>query len=137
MKAYLQSKVKIIRIAKVVVASLLGVMVVIDIVLVALEKKGFPSFSWVVRDHRTQLIWLTFLFGGLVAKVFYNRRVNLKESEASGFLTFFVMIALLFILGHLIETKISTLNELIILLSGGLLAYRVWPQYYQDTKPKN
>jgi len=129
MKTYLQSKVKYIKMVKAVVASLLGAMILIDIVLVALDKKGYPTFSWVVRDNRAHLIWLTFLYGGLIAKIFYNRKVQIKESEATGFLTFATIVLLLYFLGHLIDVKVGPPYQLLILLSGGILAYRAWPQY--------
>jgi hypothetical protein len=128
MRTFLKSQLKTIRIVKVIVASLLAVMILIDVVLVMLEKKNFPTFSWVIRDNRPSLIWFTFLFGGLVAKVFYNRKVRVKESEVTGFLAFTSIVALLFVLGRLIETTDSW-HQLFILVCGGILAYRVWPQY--------
>jgi len=134
MKAFLQRNVKGLRIIKAIVASLLGIMVLIDIVLVMLEQKGFDSFSWVVRDNRSSLIWLTFLFGGLVSKIFYNRKVDLKEWEVSGFLTFMVMTILLFAFGQLIfqyGIKVDTEYQFMLLVSGAILAYRAWPQYSQ------
>jgi hypothetical protein len=109
-------------------------MVAIDIVLVMLEQHDFPTFSWVVRDNRTNLIWLTFLFGGLVAKIFYNRKVNLKDSEVSGFLAFLVMLILLFVLGQMMKESgihLDSKYQFLLLASGGILAYRVWPQYVQ------
>ncbi len=129
MKAFLQKNVKHLKVIKAIIAALLGIMIVIDVVLVMLIDKGFPTFSWVVRDDRTALIWFTFLFGGLVAKIFYNRKVNLKQSELSGFLAFASILVLLYWLGQIITIKVSTPLELFLLVVGGFVAYRVWPQY--------
>ena len=73
-RSFLKKYANTVRVIKIVIASLLGVMVVIDIVLVQLDDLGFPTFSEVIKDNRTQLIWLNFLLSGLVAKVFYNRK---------------------------------------------------------------
>ena len=71
---------KAIKWIKAGIAILLITMVVIDVVLVALEARCYPTFSWVVRDNRTHLIWLVFLFGGLVSKIFYNRKVKTAQT---------------------------------------------------------
>lgn len=118
-----------IRKIKIVIASLLGVMVLIDVVLVALEKYGYPTFSWVVRDNRTSLVWLTFLFGGLVAKVFYNRTVKKASSETKGFMIFFTMVIILAVMGRSCVVPMDTYGEFLILIAGGLFAHGVWPQY--------
>lgn len=128
MRAFLRKYVKSIRVVKAIVACLLGFMVISDIILVMLEKKNYPTFSWVIRDNRPTLIGLTFLIGGLLAKVFYNRKVNLKAQEWTGFLAFMSVVAMLTVLGHSIES-IGYVNEFIILLCGGVVAHRIWPQY--------
>lgn len=111
------------------VAALLGLMVLIDIVLVAMETKGFPTFSYVVKSLRHQLIWFTFLYGGLVSKIFFNRKVGDKEKEVTGLLAFFSMVLLLFVIGRNLETAPSLFLQVLLLVSGGLMAYRAWPQY--------
>jgi hypothetical protein len=134
MKTFLKSNLKGIRVVKTTVAILLGIMVVIDVVLVMLEKRNYPTFSWVIRDHRPGLMWLTFLFGGLVAKVFYNRKSPVKEKELTGFLGFMSVASMLFVLGF----NISSLNysdQFVILLCGGIVAYRIWPQYSAGAAP--
>ena len=129
LKRFLKSHLSDIRIVKIIIASLLGIMLVIDIVLVALEKKDFPSFSYVVRDMRHNLIWFTFLYGGLVSKIFFNRKVGEKEKEVTGLMAYFSMVLLLYCLGRIITVPPSLLLQLLLLVSGGILAYRAWPQY--------
>ncbi|UJH67609.1 hypothetical protein [Allomuricauda sp. SCSIO 65647] len=131
-KSFLRENNKTIRIIKIVIASLLGLMVIIDIVLVFLEDKGFPTFSKVIEENRTELIWLNFLLGGLIAKVFYNRIVHTKQRELSGFLAFFAMIVLLFVLGRVFTIELDTPYHLLIMICGGILAHRAWPQYIHD-----
>lgn len=128
MRAFLKRYVKSIRVVKAIVAALLGIMVIIDIVLVMLEQKNYPTFSWVIRDNRPTLIGLTFLIGGLIAKVYYNRKVKVKDQEWTGFLAFMSVVAMLTVLGHSIEA-IGYINELIVILCGGVVAHRIWPQY--------
>lgn len=128
-KSFLQKEVRKIRIIKMIIGILLAIMILTDVVLVILEKNDYPTFSWVVRDHRTQLAWFSFLYGGLVAKIFYNRSVPLKGSEVSGFLAFVCMLVLLFVLCHLIPVPLGTEHELLLLVCGAVLAYRAWPQY--------
>ncbi|MDO6440171.1 hypothetical protein Q4534_22275 [Cyclobacterium sp. 1_MG-2023] len=129
LKKFLKRHLSEIRTIKIVVAVLLGLMVVIDIVLVMLEGKDFPTFSLVVKELRHRLIWFTFLYGGLVAKIFYNRKVGEKEKEVTGLLAFFSMVFLLFVIGRHLETAPSLFLQVLLLLSGGVLAYRAWPQY--------
>jgi hypothetical protein len=133
MKTFLRNHANGIRKIKAVVAVLLSLMVVIDVVLVMLEKQNYPTFSWVVRDHRPRLIWLTFLFGGLIAKIFYNREVPIKDKEVTGALAFFSVVAMLLVLGFSLE-KVDRVNELIIMICGGIVAYRIWPQYTDPIK---
>lgn len=129
MKAFLQQHVRAIHTIKIVVACLLGIMVIIDVVLVMLEERGFPTFSWVVRDNRTALIWLTFLYGGLVSKIFFNRIAYTKKSEGTGFISFLLITGMLAVLGRVIDITLTNEYHLMLLLCGGVLAYRVWPQY--------
>ena len=128
MKTFLQSNVSVIRRINTALACMLGVMILIDIVLVMLEKRDYPTFSWVVRDHRPTLLWLTFLFGGLIAKVFYNRSIAYKEKEFSGFLGFMAVASMLLVLGYRIPS-VGFWDEFITLACGGVVAYRIWPQY--------
>lgn len=126
---FLKSHLSEIRTVKIVVASLFALMVLIDIVLVALEGKEFPTFSYVVKHLRHRLIWFTFLYGGLVAKIFYNRKVGEQEKEVTGLLAFFSMVFLLFMIGRSLEATPSLLLQVLLMVSGGILAYRAWPQY--------
>ncbi|MCL6273080.1 hypothetical protein M3P19_03615 [Muricauda sp. 2012CJ35-5] len=132
MKNFVEKNKKALKIIKIVIATLLGIMVIIDIILVRLEDRGFPTFSEVIKNNRTSLIWLNFLLGGLVAKVFYNRVVTTKEREISGFFTFLAMLILLYAFGRLFTIEIDTPYHLLIMICGGILAYRAWPQYIQD-----
>ncbi len=126
---FLKRHLSEIRTVKIVVAAMLGLMVFIDIVLVTLEGKDFPTFSYVVKNLRHRLIWFTFLYGGLVAKIFYNRKVGEQEKEATGLLAFFSMVFLLFVIGRNLETAPSLFLQVLLLVTGGILAYRAWPQY--------
>ena len=118
-----------IKTFKIIIASLIGILILIDVVLVMLEQKCYPTFSWVIRDNRTNLIWLTFLYGGLVAKIFYNRKVKTPEAETKGFLIFVTFVILLFLLGRHCLIPMGTLEELLVLISGGLFSHGIWPQY--------
>ena len=126
---FLKSHLSEIRTIKIVVSSLLALMVLTDIVLVMLEGKEFPTFSYVVKDLRHRLIWFTFLYGGLVAKIFFNRKVGEQEKEATGLLAFFSMVFLLFVLGRYLEEAPGLFLQVLLMISGGILAYRAWPQY--------
>jgi len=84
MRNFFLRNLKTLRTIRTVLAILLGTMIIIDIVLVMLQTKGYPTFSEVVKDQRSELIWLNFLLGGLVGKVFYNRIVYTKKTEISG-----------------------------------------------------
>lgn len=128
-KKILKSHLSEIRTVKIIVAVVLGLMVVIDIVLVILEGKDFPTFSYVVKDLRHRLIWFTFLFGGLVSKIFYNRKVGEMEKEVTGILAYFSIVLLLFVIGRNLETEPSLFLQILLLVTGGVLAYRAWPQY--------
>ncbi|AEL25304.1 hypothetical protein [Cyclobacterium marinum] len=129
LKRFLKRHLSEIRTIKIVIAVLLGLMVIIDVVLVTLEGKEFPTFSLVVKELRHRLIWFTFLYGGLVAKIFYNRKVGEKEKEVTGLMAFFSIVFLLFVIGRQLETAPSLFLQMVLLLSGGILAYRAWPQY--------
>jgi|TARA_R110002111_G_scaffold122684_2_gene186441 hypothetical protein len=126
---FLKRHLSEIRTIKIVVAVMLGLMLLIDIVLVTLEGKDYPTFSYVVKNLRHRLIWFTFLYGGLMAKIFYNRKVGEKEKEVTGLLAFFSMVFLLFVIGRHLETAPSLFLQIILLVTGGIMAYRAWPQY--------
>jgi len=128
-KRFLKNHLSEIRTIKIIVAVLLALMVIIDIVLVALETKDFPTFSFVVKNLRHRLIWFTFLYGGLVSKIFYNRKVDEKEKEVTGLLAFFSMVVLLFVIGRNLETAPGLFLQVLLLVTGGFMAYRAWPQY--------
>lgn len=129
LKRFLKRHLSEIRTIKIVVAVMLGLMVLIDIVLVTLEGKDYPTFSYVVKNLRHRLIWFTFLYGGLLSKIFYNRRVGDRKKEVTGLLAFFSIVFLLFVIGRSLETAPSLFLQLLLLATGGILAYRVWPQY--------
>lgn len=127
-KTFLANNKKALRWAKLIIACALGLMIVIDIILVRLESRDFPTFSWVVRDHRPTLLWFTFLFGGLVAKIYYNRPISVADKEFTGFAGFMCVAAMLFVLGYNIPS-VGFWDELVVILCGGVVAYRIWPQY--------
>lgn len=133
LKDYLKEHLSDIRKIKTVLAVLLALMILVDVVLVFLGPKGIPTYSAVIDDHQNEFIWLSFLYGGLVAKVFYNRQVTVRSREVEGSLAFAAMVFLLYLLGRELHChKIPDLglwHQLLLLVTGGFLAYRVWPQY--------
>ena len=120
---------KAIKWIKAGIAILLITMVVIDVVLVALEARCYPTFSWVVRDNRTHLIWLVFLFGGLVSKIFYNRKVKTAQTETNGFFVFAAVVLFMMVLGRQCVVPMDACAGALLLMSGGVFAYGIWPQY--------
>ncbi len=122
-------KRKTLGVIRIIVLSILVVMVGVDFVLVFNEHNDYPTFSRVVRDHRTELIWLNFLFGGLVTKIYFNRIVHEKHWEISGVISYGSIVVLLGILGISIDMRLDTWHHLFIMICGGILAYRAWPQY--------
>jgi peptidoglycan/LPS O-acetylase OafA/YrhL len=129
MRNFFLRNLKTLRTIRTVLAILLGTMIIIDIVLVMLQTKGYPTFSEVVKDQRSELIWLNFLLGGLVGKVFYNRIVYTKKTEISGFFAFLSIIVLLGILGQLEHFELNTWHHLATMLCGAIVGQRIWPQY--------
>ncbi len=119
---------KTINTIRLILAILFGVMVVLDIILVILGDE-YPTFSEVVEHNRSELIWLNFLLSGLIAKVFFNRKVSVKKKEISGFFGFLAMLILLFAIGQIEGLQIAPWIQVLIMLCGGYLGHRVWPQY--------
>ena len=121
-----------IRRIKAVLAALLGLMILVDLLLVYLDEYDFPTFSWVIDEHQNEFIWLSFLYGGLVAKVFFNRKAAEKSKEVHGFLAFACMVFMLFLFGQIFEQHVEDLHlgyQLMLLAFGGYVAFRAWPQY--------
>ncbi|WP_339924812.1 hypothetical protein [uncultured Cyclobacterium sp.] len=131
LESFLKRHLSEIRTIKIIVASMLGLMVLIDIVLVTMEGKDYPTFSLVVKNLRHRLIWFTFLYGGLMAKIFYNRKTSDKKKEVNGLFAFFSLVLLLFVGGRFLETAPSLLFQLVLLVAGGIMAHWVWPQFQQ------
>ena len=96
----------------------------------------YPTFSEIVKEHRSELIWLNFLLAGLIAKVFYNRKVYTKKREISGFFAFLVIVALLFLLGRVDGFTVNGWQQIAVMVSGAVVAQRVWPQYVNYEEPK-
>ena len=109
-------------------------MVIIDVFLVFNEANGFPTFSKVFKDHRAELIWMNFLYGGLMTKIFFNRTVNLAAKEVWGFSGYLSIMFLVGLLGYLIPEEPHNLVHLAIMFIGGYVAYRIWPKYVMDAK---
>lgn len=131
-KEFVKEHPKGIRTVRIVLASLLGLMIVVDIILVRLNGRGFPTFSAVIDRDQNEFIWFSFLYGGLLAKVFYNRKVKQKDREITGVIAFGSIVLLLYLLGQELNGHVPDLNmwhQLLLLLFGGYLAHRVWPQY--------
>ncbi len=132
MKRFVQEHPKGIRTVRIVLAALLALMIVVDIVLVFLDGQGFPTFSRVVDGKQDGFLWFTFLFGGLVAKVFFNRKVKEKDREITGVIAFGSIVLLLYLLGFQLHDELPELglaHQCLVLLVGGYVAHRVWPQY--------
>lgn len=109
---------------------LFSILVILDVWLVFYE--DLPTFSYVVKKNRTNLIWLTFLFGGLVSKIFYNKKTEKKKSEFVGMGVFLLMIMALIFLGHKFDGiyTITTSQQFVLMLAGGFFSYLLWPQYH-------
>jgi len=132
MKNFLRNNIENIKRIKTFLAVLLALMVVIDIVLVALGSQGWPTFSKVVVETEQKLVWLTFLMGGLVAKIFYNRQVvGDEDRELSGFASFVALVFIIFLMGQfdVFPENVSNPIQLVVLLMGGFVAHGIWPQY--------
>ncbi|MEM9327188.1 MAG: hypothetical protein AAGA85_16085 [Bacteroidota bacterium] len=128
---------KQLRVIKGIILGLLIAMVAIDLVLVFSEEQGFPTFSKVFLDHRTELIWVNFLYGGVMTKIFWYRTVDKPRWEFSGFLIFAGIVVALFITGMLLTLEVSTPYQILILIGGGAAAYAIWPQYVPTTSQSN
>ncbi len=126
---------KSLKIIKMIIIIGLGAMIVIDVILVFSDEGGFPTFSKVFKEHRTGLIWMNLFYGGIIAKIFFNRKVVEKHWELSGFFTFLVIVVMLAVLGQIMIIEVDTPYQLMILICGGILAYRVWPQYVTELEP--
>ena len=109
---------KAIKVAKIVIASILGLMILADIILVIVGKSNdeVPTFSKVIKQNRTSLIWLNFLLGGLVSKIFYNRVVYVKNTEISGVFAFLTVILVLWVLGQFLPDELNNMVHLAIML---------------------
>jgi hypothetical protein len=128
---------KEIKIIKGIVVAIFSLLVISDIVLVALQDKCFPTYSWLVRDNRSYLIWLPFLFGGLVSKIYFCRIVYKPESEIKGFFLFCSILLLLIVLGRQCLIKVDAFIGLLLLVSGGFCSFSVWPQFVEDLNSLN
>ena len=129
---------KAIKVAKIVIASILGLMILADIILVIVGKSNdeVPTFSKVIKQNRTSLIWLNFLLGGLVSKIFYNRVVYVKNTEISGVFAFLTVILVLWVLGQFLPDELNNMVHLAIMLGGGLMARFAWPQFIVSESTK-
>lgn len=134
MKDFFIKNLKTLRTIRIVLAILLTTMIVIDIVLVMLGEE-YPTFSEIVKEHRSELIWLNFLLAGLIAKVFYNRKVYTKKREISGFFAFLAAVALLFVLGQLENFEVNGWQQVVVMISGAIVGQRIWPQYVNYEEP--
>ncbi|NAY90700.1 hypothetical protein GTQ34_02105 [Muricauda sp. JGD-17] len=129
---------KAIKIAKIVIASILGLMILADIILVKLGMSNdeVPTFSKVIKQNRTSLIWLNFLLGGLVSKIFYNRIVYVKRTEISGVFAFMTVILVLWVLGQFLPNKLDNMVHFAVMLGGGIMARFAWPQFVVSESTK-
>ena len=88
-----------------------------------------------VKENRSSFIWLTFVFGALVAKVFFNRRTPYRRTEIYGVIGFLIVSIILFFIGIILgDVIVPTWAQLLLLLFGGAYAFTFWPQYsYRDS----
>ena len=128
LRSYLLKHLRTLNTIRLVLAVLLGAMVVIDIILVILGDE-YPTFSEVVEHNRSELIWLNFLLSGLIAKIYFNRKVTTKKKEISGFFGFLAIIILLFAIGQIEGFKVEPWHQVLVMICGAYLGHRVWPQY--------
>jgi len=114
------------------IIGLFVILAVIDLILV-FNKFDYPTFSKVVKENRSNFIWLTFVYGGLVSKVFYNRIVSSKSKEKIGVIGFVLIAIILFAIGINIEKeKVPEYLQIALLVFGGAYNYLFWPQYRMD-----
>ncbi|MEM9928754.1 MAG: hypothetical protein AAF840_02945 [Bacteroidota bacterium] len=106
-------------------------LIIIDVVLVT-DWTKYPTFSEVVEQERTLLMGFTFLFGGLFAKIYYNQKTSIKGKDKRGVIIFSTLVLLLSFLGFFAKQNgftVATWQQLVLLISGGVVAYLVWPQF--------
>ena len=97
--------------------------------ITGISNEEVPTFSRVIKENRTGLIWLNFLLGGLISKVFYGRKVYVKKYEISGVFAFIAVILVLWVLGKFLPKELDSAVHLVIMIGGGLLAHFAWPQF--------
>lgn len=127
-RKFLLRHLKTLRTIRIILAILLGIMVLIDVVLVIIGD-DYPTFSEVIKSKRTEFMWLNFLLGGLIGKVFFNRIVFTKKPEISGFFAFLSILVLLGIFGRIENFQLETWHHLLIMICGVIVGQRIWPQY--------
>ncbi|MBX2877086.1 MAG: hypothetical protein KTR30_33510 [Saprospiraceae bacterium] len=127
----LQFFIRNYKVAKIIVVSLLAILLVVDVILVF--RDDIPTYSAFIKENRTRLLWLTFTLGGLTSKIYYNRSTSEILQEINGFLSFLFMVIIVLMTGLVLSLVdglvIPTFVQLLVLLSGGYLSHRFWPQY--------
>lgn len=123
------SKNKALNIARILIVVFFVIAIVIDFVLVFTEE--FPTFSAVIKKHRNELIPFSFLFGGLISKIYLNRLTKEKKRETFGLIVFILILTGLAILGQILPSspEISVEQQIILLLAGAFYTIAFWPQF--------
>lgn len=120
--------------AKIFVAALAVILAATDAFLAIKESKGFPTFSLLFKCHENHMLWFTFLFGCLTGKIFYNRFTNHKKKEQEGIKLIGIVVAVLIIIGLLLnQAQVEPVIKLLLFVTGILCASRYWPQYKNPT----
>jgi len=112
---------------KIAIIIIFSALILIDVYLVF--DSDFPTFSRVFLINRTGLIWMTFLYGTLIAKIFFNQPTYEKKKEIRGLIGVLIIAIFLFILGWNTKTEVRTEWQVFLMLIGGIYANLFWPQY--------
>lgn len=115
---------------RIIVFGFIVALIIIDIYLVKDTEKA--TFSLLIKNNKPEFIWLTFLFGGLVSKIFYNRKTKKKIAEKIGATFFLIITTVLFFYGGSLtssDNDIVNQFQLPLLIGGGFSAIVLWPQY--------
>ncbi len=122
---------KYLKAVRTIIIVVFSALVLIDLYLVFSE--DYPTFSKVFHVYRKGLVWMSFVFGGLIFKIFFNRPANSWKSELYGFGVFLACAILIFFLARFIEFTPTNLLEFSLMAVGGILARIFWPQYKLPT----
>jgi len=124
MRLYITKNHKKIRLY---VLGIFVLLIVGDIILVAVDE--LPTISAVYKKHEGRFLFGSFLFGALIAKIYFNRPVRNRKEEVIGILILVLIIATYSIIGGTFVNEPPLQLQLLLMVTGGLCGYWLWPQY--------